>query len=144
MMKYILLFISVLALQSYAFRFDTVAKKNVVQDALATEKELLVGIAACSKAKKTNEILKCARPLMSEQLTDREIKKTLYWFAQDIKITSFEVCSASTTEFIPQRVKLDSKKILCGSYLREELDHQAVFFIGSDSSNKLKLINLRP
>lgn len=131
------------ALQSYAFKFDT-TKKNVEQDSLAAEKELLINITTCLKEKKSDSILKCARPLMSESLSDREVKKILFWFAQDVKVTALTVCPKTVTEFIPQRVKLDAKEILCGAYSLTGLDQQAVFFIGSSTASKLKLINLRP
>lgn len=143
MIKYILILTSVFALQSHALQFDVV-KRGVAQEDLTAEKELLIGIATCVKEKTPEDMVKCARPLMSEKLNERQIRKILFWFAQDTKLTSFGVCSKSTTEFIPERVKLDSKKIVCGGYSVEGLEKQAVFFIGSDSANKLRLVNLRP
>lgn len=143
MIKFILIFISMFTMQVHAFEFETV-KRAVAQDSLSAERSLLMSIASCLKEKKADHIVKCARPFMSEKLEDRDVRKIMYWFSQNIKITSLNICPHSVVEFIPSTVKLDSKKILCGDYSLEGLDKQSLFFIGFDSQNKLKLVNLRP
>lgn len=144
-MKYFLILISLLALKTQAVTIETATKRKVAQDNLSSEKELLVAIAACSNGSKVEEMLTCARPLFSEKRTEEQIRKMLFWFRLNIKITDLTVCSDSKVQFIPPRVKLDSDRIICGAYSLEGLDKEALFFIGSNGSDKkLKLINLRP